>query len=101
MVLNRYRPKRPHCHGYFLGGRQGDHIGNVLIRRLFDDADALGMPVYLETQAPRTTKLYARIGFKMLEDGIETIPGGPLTWTMWREPRLRSANGSGDGLKPA
>jgi hypothetical protein len=31
--------------------------------------------------------LYIRVGFRMLEDGIETVPGGPLTWTMWREPR--------------
>jgi hypothetical protein len=102
MTFNRIRPKEPHCHGYFLGGRQGDHVGSVLIKRLFDHADALGMPIYLETQAPRTTKLYARLGFKMRENGIESLPGGPPTWTMWREPRTRDdAIPDGAILKPA
>jgi hypothetical protein len=87
LTLNRLRPAAPHCHGYFLGGRQGDHVGGALIKRLFEEADAIGAPVYLETQEPRSTKLYARLGFTMLKDGIETLPGGPLTWTMWREPR--------------
>jgi hypothetical protein len=50
-------------------------------------ADEVGHPIYLETQEPRAVNLYFRFGFRMLEDGIETVPGGPLTWTMWREPR--------------
>ena len=54
--------------------------------RLFNAADQNGWPVYLETQERRSTKLYARLGLKMLQDGIETLPDGPLTWTMWREP---------------
>jgi hypothetical protein len=85
--LNDLRPKGPHCHGYFLGGRQGDHVGGALVKRLFNAADAMGMPIYLETQERRSTKLYGRLGFKMLHDGIETLPGGPLTWTMWRDAR--------------
>ena len=47
-----------------------------------------GWSIYLETQERRSANLYARLGFKMLQDGIETLPGGPLTWTMWRAPRV-------------
>jgi hypothetical protein len=51
-----------------------------------NEADDKGWPIYLETQERRSANLYARLGFKMLQDGIETLPGGPLTWTMWRAP---------------
>jgi len=87
LTLNRYRPSQPHCHGYFLGGRPGEQVGSILVKRLFKVADEMGRPIYLETQERRSVKLYARLGFKMLQNGIETLPGGPLTWTMWREPQ--------------
>lgn len=86
-TLDRLRPKQPHCHGYFLGGRQGERVGGVLIRRVLRHVDENGWPIYLETQEPRVTKLYARFGFEMLQERVETPPGGPLTWTMWREPQ--------------
>jgi hypothetical protein len=91
--LNRIRPKQPHCHGYFLGGRPGEVIGKLLVNRLFDEADKIRAPVYLETQDRRSVNLYTRLGFKMLHDRFETIPGAPLTWTMWREPRVRPGIG--------
>ena len=31
-TLNGFRPKQPHCHGYFLGGRQGERVGTVTPR---------------------------------------------------------------------
>lgn len=86
-TLNRIRPKAPHCHGYFLGGRPGEQVGNALARRVLQIADEVGHPIYLETQEPRAVNLYTRLGFSMLENGIETVPGGPPTWTMWRQPR--------------
>lgn len=85
-TLDRLRPKQPHCHGYFLGGRQGERIGRILIKRVLQEVDENEWPIYLETQEPRAAKLYARFGFRMLHEAIETLPGGPLTWTMWREP---------------
>jgi hypothetical protein len=87
-TLNGFRPKEPHCHGYFLGGRQGERVGTVLAKCLLNEADDKGWPIYLETQERRSANLYARLGFKMLQDGIETLPDGPLTWTMWRTPRV-------------
>ena len=50
-------------------------------------ADETERPIYLETQECRCVNLYSRLGFRMLQNGIETWPGGPTTWTMWREPR--------------
>jgi GNAT superfamily N-acetyltransferase len=90
-TLNRLRPKRAHCHGYFLGGQRGENIGVVLSRRVLQEADQNRWPIYLETQEPRAIKLYARLGFKILHNDVETLPGGPLTWTMWREPQQETA----------
>jgi len=90
MTLNRVRPQVRHCHGYFLGGRPGEQVGSSLARRVLEIADEVGHPIYLETQEPRAVNLYTRLGFHILENGIETLPGGPLTWTMWREPREAS-----------
>src|SRR5262245_50767006 len=87
MTLNRVRPQVRHCHGYFLGGRPGEQVGSSLARRVLEIADEVGHLIYLETQEPRAVNLYTRLGFRILENGIETVPGGPLTWTMWREPR--------------
>lgn len=87
-ALERLRPSAPHCHGYFLGGLPGQTIGAALSRRVTAEADARQWPIYLETQSPRTRKLYQRLGFRPLRD-VETLPGGPTTWTMWREPAMR------------
>jgi hypothetical protein len=86
LKLDAVRPRMPHCHGYFLAGRPGEQVGSVLSKRLLAAADELGVSTYLETQECRTVNLYARLGFKMVRDGMKSWPGGPLTWTMWREP---------------
>lgn len=88
-TLDRLRPNEPHCHGCLLGGRPGKRIGAFLGKRLLQEADENHRPVYLETQDRRTINLYAQLGFKILNDGVESIPGDPLTWTMWREPRAK------------
>jgi hypothetical protein len=89
-TLNRYRPAQPHCHGYFLCARPGNHVGVTLIKHVLEQVDDMGMPIYLETQEGRSPNLYGRFGFKMLQSGFATVPGGPPTWTMWREPRPRT-----------
>lgn len=86
-TLNQVRPKVPHFHALFMGARQGDRAGIDLAKCLLTEADGKGMPIYLETQERRTVQWYSRLGFKVLQDGLELFPGAPLTWTMWREPR--------------
>jgi hypothetical protein len=94
IVLNRYRPKQPHCHGYFLCARPGSLVGGLLIRRVLNEVDKLQLPMYLETQESRCTNLYGRFGFKLSRKGFATLPHAPPTWTMWRDPRpLRPPSG--------
>ncbi|MGH6727898.1 MAG: hypothetical protein ACREB8_15350 [Pseudolabrys sp.] len=85
--LNKVRPTRPHSYGSHLGGRPGELAGSALMNYWLNDADENGWPCYLETHNQRLTRLYRPMGFEILHDGFEMFPGGPLTWTMWREPR--------------
>src|SRR3984893_16378113 len=78
-TLNVLRPKEPHCHGYFLGGRQGERVGTVLAKCLLNEADDKGWPIYLETQERRSANLYARLGFKMLQAPREDVRLGRLS----------------------
>jgi hypothetical protein len=91
-TLNRHRPLKPHCHGYFLCARPGNHVGVTLIKRVLKEVDDSGLPMYLETQEGRSPNLYGRFGFRMVRDGFETLPGGPLTWTMWRDPQGKNGD---------
>jgi hypothetical protein len=92
-ALDRLRPTQPHCHGHFMAARAdaGVRINAVLGRRMLEEADANDWPVYLETQDRRAVDLYRRLGFEVSSSGVEILPGGPPTWTMWRRPRSPNA----------
>jgi hypothetical protein len=96
IALNRYRPKQPHCHGYFLCARPGSLVGGLLIRRVLNEVDKLQLPMYLETQESRCTNLYGRFGFKLSRNAFEPLAHGPPTWTMWRDPRPVRPLGGGE-----
>lgn len=83
--FDRIRPRTPHCHALFLGSVGSGKYGAFLIKKSLETIDANHWPVYLETQDPRTTKLYARYGSRILTSE-ESTPGAPTTWTMWRDP---------------
>ncbi len=83
--LDGVRPKTPHCHALFLGAEGSGKYGAHLIRKSLETIDANHWPVYLETQDPRTTKLYARFGSRILTER-RSAPDAPTTWTMWRDP---------------
>jgi hypothetical protein len=84
-LLDSIRPKTPHCHALFLGSIGSGKYGALLIKKSLETIDAHNWPVYLETQDPRTTKLYSRFGSKILTPR-KSAQGAPTTWTMWREP---------------
>ena len=48
------------------------------------EADAEGLPCYLESSNPRNVSLYLRHGF--VETGELPLPDGPSLIQMWREP---------------
>jgi hypothetical protein len=89
-TFNRIRPTQPHYHALFIGACEGEHAGTELAKFLLKEADRAKMPIYLETQERRTVQWYGRLGFTVLQEGIEVFPGAPATWTMWREPGARA-----------
>ena len=68
--------------------RQGEGLGGQLMARTFEQADALGVPCYLETSHPRAKSIHEAHGFISREQGV--IPGTDLmVWSMVREPVRR------------
>ncbi|HJR25364.1 MAG TPA: GNAT family N-acetyltransferase [Acidimicrobiales bacterium] len=68
-----------------LPSRQGRGLGGVVLRPVLEQADADGLPCYLESTNPRNRTLYYRQGFEDL--GELPLDGGPTMLAMWREPQ--------------
>lgn len=86
--VEKVHPRAPHHYLAVLGtdpDHQGKGIGSALITHVTDQADAEGLPAYLESSKESNVPFYARRGFEVT-DRME-LPGGPSIWTMWREPR--------------
>lgn len=83
-------PKEPrHWYLGYLGvapGHQGQGIGTLVLHAVLDDADAAGVPAYLESSNERNLTLYERNGFKVV-DSHRALGKGPTIWRMWREPQ--------------
>ena len=89
-MFDSVHPTRPHCYACFLGvavGRHGQRVGKDLADCLITEAQQRQLPIYCETQERSNVDWFLRLGFQILHEGLEAFPGGPLTWTMWREPR--------------
>lgn len=67
-------------------GMQGRGIGSSLMRPLLERADREGFAVTLETAQPRNLPLYRRHGFEIVRELPPPSPGGPIVWTMRRQP---------------
>jgi GNAT superfamily N-acetyltransferase len=70
--------------------RQRHGLGTVLLRDRHQVLDREGMPAYLEASDWGTRALYLRHGYDDLGPPIQ-LPGGPMMYPMWREPRPGSA----------
>jgi predicted acetyltransferase len=78
----------PHFYLSLLGTdpRQAGHgYGLGLLADNLRRIDDLGAPAYLEASNTANVPLYERYGFEVLSSFQPT--GGPLVFTMWREPR--------------
>jgi len=83
-------PKEPHWYLATLGTapeRQGQGIGSALLRAMLARVDEEGSPAYLESSKERNVSLYARFGFEVIDE-LQSAPGNPKLWRMWREPRV-------------
>ncbi len=64
----------------------GKGIGSALLKPTLAEADADGLPCYLETAESRNLPFYERHGFDVLRHGA--VPGTDFEyWTMLRQPR--------------
>lgn len=66
--------------------RQGQGIGGRLLREIFPQADADGVPCYLETFQPRNVPFYTRHEFVPVANEVEPV-SGLRYWTFRRAPR--------------
>ncbi|MFI6004795.1 GNAT family N-acetyltransferase [Streptomyces sp. NPDC051366] len=82
-------PQEPHWYLAVVGAdpaAQGQGHGAALLRSGLAQADAAGLPTYLESSKPSNLPVYEHFGFTVL--GEFRLPGGgPTLWPMRREPR--------------
>ncbi len=87
-AVEQAHPKAEHWYLATIGvdpPHQGRGFGNQLLDAVIPRADQAAVPIYLETDKERNLAYYARHRFE--ETGrLLPRPGGPPTWTMWREP---------------
>jgi GNAT superfamily N-acetyltransferase len=86
-ILDAHHPHEPHWYLGFLGvqpAMQGHGLGSALLRATLAEADATGMPAYLEATSAENRRLYERHGFELV--GELPMPDGPSLFAMWREP---------------
>ncbi len=85
-VMEAHRPKEP---VWFLGtvgvrpGARGRGLGRAVVRAGLREADAEGVPAFLETSTPENVRLYESLGFAVTAE-YELPDGGPRTWSMFR-----------------
>jgi GNAT superfamily N-acetyltransferase len=93
-ALHERDAPEPHWYLWTLGvdpPRQGQGIGGALMQPVFAQADAEGLPCYLEADKAKNVPFYQMHGFEVVEEG--DIPGGGMHyWTMKREPRRPKAD---------
>ena len=66
--------------------RQGQSIGGMLLLPVLAQADADGLPCYLETENERNVPFYQKYGFQVVSEG-EIPKGGLCVWAMLRVPQ--------------
>lgn len=88
--VEKQHPHEPHWYLQAIGtdpARQGKGFGGVVMRRQLANADAAGMPAYLESSKESNIPIYASFGFEVT--GEIRLPDGPVLYAMWRKARPR------------
>jgi ribosomal protein S18 acetylase RimI-like enzyme len=97
-AVERAHPHAPHYYLAVLGtrpDRQGRGLGSAYLGPILDRCDREGLGAYLESSKESNIPFYRRHGFEVT--GEIRLPGGPLVWPMWRNPR--SARGPDAGSR--
>jgi ribosomal protein S18 acetylase RimI-like enzyme len=88
MYFASHHPKERHWYLQMLGtdpDRQGRGVGSAIMAPVLERCDGERERVYLESSKERNIPFYERHGFQVAEE-IQ-VPGGPVVWAMWRDPR--------------
>ncbi|KUL38871.1 acetyltransferase [Streptomyces sp. NRRL F-4489] len=91
----QHTPQEPHWYLAVIGAdpaAQGQGQGAALLRSGLAKADAAGQPAYLESSKPENLPVYEHFGFTVRGE-VRLPDGGPVLWSMWREPRRPAADG--------
>jgi ribosomal protein S18 acetylase RimI-like enzyme len=90
-VIEKHHPAEPHWYLQSIGtdpAKQGKGFGGAVMRKQLANADASGLPAYLESSKDANIPFYRSFGFEV--SGEIKLPDGPTLWPMWREaPTLR------------
>ncbi len=87
-VMRACRPREPHFYLFAVGvlpAGRGQGLGTALITEMTDEADAAGLPCWLENTNPPNEGLYRGLGFVPVET-FTPAPGCPPVTTMRRQP---------------
>ena len=90
--LDRLEPHEPFWNLVWVGvspEMQGRGVGSALANEIVRLIDARPAPGWFVTFGPQTRELYERRGFAV-EHELRPFPGGPIGWTMRREPSRRA-----------
>lgn len=82
-------PEPPHWYLFFIGvapQMRGRGLGSAILEATLKNADAEGMPAYLDNSNPKNTRLYERHGFRTISEYRPRKDAPPL-WGMWRNAR--------------
>jgi ribosomal protein S18 acetylase RimI-like enzyme len=87
-LVEKHHPQEPHWYLQSVGtdpAKQGKGFGGAVIRSQLANADASGLPAYLETSKETNIPIYRSFGFEV--SGEIKLPDGPAVWLMWRKAR--------------
>jgi ribosomal protein S18 acetylase RimI-like enzyme len=87
-TVERVHPHTPHWYLAVLGTdpiHQGKGIASALLAPVLGRCDQEGIGAYLESSKKSNIAFYRRHGFEVT--GEIPLPGGPMVWAMWRDPR--------------
>ncbi|WP_341720308.1 GNAT family N-acetyltransferase [Micromonospora sp. FIMYZ51] len=82
-----HRPREPHLYLASMGvrpERRGHGLGGAMLSHRLREADAAGLPAYLEASTERSRRLYLRHGFHDHGRPLALPDGAPVLRPMWR-----------------
>lgn len=87
-AMAAHRPDEPHWYLGILGthpDHQNQGLGSQVLKAMLDEADALGLPTFLESSNPRNYGFYQRHGYTAAQE--LTVEDSPPLLGFWRPAR--------------